>query len=103
MYLLAGQKSFKDEYKDPYMLPKIHDRDNGGHQRISQRHHGVVRVPLAYLISNILLIQTYGDYPKYATPDNEIITRMLYLSSGKNKLHNEKEPSQSKNVRQSTR
>ena len=36
-----------------------------------------------------ITVQTYGDYPMYATPDNEMITRMLHLPSDKNKVHNE--------------
>ena len=31
----------------------------------------------------------YGDYPKYVTPDNEVIARMLHLPPEKNRLHNE--------------
>ena len=47
-------------------------------------------MPLAYVIRKSILVKTYGDYPKYATPDNKIITRTLYLPLYKNKLHNEK-------------
>ena len=32
-------------------------------------------------------VQVYGEYPKYVAPDNEMITRMLYLRPDKNKLH----------------
>ena len=33
-------------------------------------------------------MQTYGDFPMYATPDDEMIARMLHLPSDKNKVHN---------------
>ena len=32
-------------------------------------------------------MQTYGDYPLYATPDDKMITTMLHLPSDKNKMH----------------
>ena len=31
---------------------------------------GVARVPFAYAIRKTIIVQTYGDYPKYATFDN---------------------------------
>ena len=40
--------------------------------------HGVIETPLAYLIKKTITVQTYGDYPTYATPDDEIITRTLH-------------------------
>ena len=46
----------------------------------------VIRAPLAYIIRKTILVQTYGDNPKYATPDNEMIARMLHLPQDKNKL-----------------
>ena len=52
-------------------------------------HWGVVRAPLAYVIRKTIIVLIYGDYPKYATPENEMITRMLHLPPDKNKLHNE--------------
>ena len=36
-----------------------------------------------------ITVQIYGEYPKYAMPDDKMITRMLYLRPDKNKLHNE--------------
>ena len=36
-----------------------------------------------------MIVQVYGDYPKFATPENEMITRMLYLLQEKNMLHDE--------------
>ena len=35
-------------------------------------------------------VQTHGDYPEYATPDDEMIAMMLQLPLDKNKLHNKK-------------
>ena len=34
-------------------------------------------------------MQTYGDYPTHAIPDDKMVTKMLHLPSDKNKLHNE--------------
>ena len=44
---------------------------------------------MAYIIRKTITVQTYGDYPMYATPDDEMIARMLHLPSDKNKVHNE--------------
>ena len=44
----------------------------------------VMRAPLAYIIRKTILVQTYGEYPKYVTPDDEMITRMLHLPPDKN-------------------
>ena len=48
-----------------------------------------MRVPLAYIIRETILVQTYVDYPMYATPDDEMIARMLHLPQDKNKLLSE--------------
>ena len=37
-----------------------------------------------------ITVQTYGDYPKYATPDDKMMVRMLHLTLDKNKLHGKK-------------
>ena len=42
------------------------------------------------MLSQNHISQNFGDYPKYVTPDNEMIARMLHLSLEKNKLDNEK-------------
>ena len=34
-------------------------------------------------------VQTYGEYPTYATSDDKMITRMLHLPPDKNRLLNE--------------
>ena len=52
--------------------------------------HGVVKALLADIIRKTILDQTHGDYPTYATPDNEVIARMLHLTPDKNKHHSEK-------------
>ena len=39
----------------------------------------------------MLTVQTMGDYPMYATPDDKWITRMLHLPLNKNKLLSEKD------------
>ena len=49
----------------------------------------VVRAPLTYVIRKAITVQTYGDYPAYATPDDKMIIMMLHLPSDKNKMHNE--------------
>ena len=48
--------------------------------------HGVIKAPLAYFIRKTILVQTNGDYPMYATPDDEMIARMLHVPPDKNKL-----------------
>ena len=51
--------------------------------------HDVIRVLLAYIIRKTTIVQIYGDYPKKATSDNEMIARMSYLPTKKNKLLSE--------------
>ena len=51
---------------------------------------GFVKASLAYFIRKTIIVLTYGDDQKYATPDDTMIARMFYLSLNKNKLHNEK-------------
>ena len=52
--------------------------------------HGVMRVPLKYVIRKTIIVQTCGDYPKYVTPDEDMVARMFHLPLDKNKLHNKK-------------
>ena len=52
-------------------------------------HHCVVRAPLGYAIRKTIIVQIYGDYPKYVTPDNYMIFRILHLPPDKDKLNNE--------------
>ena len=51
-------------------------------------HHSAVRVPLACIIIKTIVVQIYGDYPTYVTPDDKMVVRMLHLSSDKNKMQN---------------
>ena len=75
------------------MWPKVNKANMAGMMKSIKEylrsHHGVMRAPLAYIIRKTVIVQTYGDYHKYATPDDEMITRMLYLHPDKNTLHNE--------------
>ena len=50
-----------------------------------------LRSILAYITRETILVQTYGAYPKYATPDDEIIARMLHLPPDKKKLHSKQD------------
>ena len=90
MHLLAGQKKLEDEYNDPDVLPKINKSDRAGMMEAIEEYlrscHGVMRAPLAYIIRKTILVQTYGEYPKYATPDNEMIARILHLPPDKDKI-----------------
>ena len=46
-------------------------------------------MPLAYIIRKTNTVQVYGNYLKYASPNDDMITSMLHLTPEKNKLHNE--------------
>ena len=65
VHLLAGQKKLKDEYKNPDMQPKINKFDVAGTmesiKEYLRSHHGIVRVPLAYVIRKTTIVQTCGD------------------------------------------
>ena len=95
MCLLTGQEKLKDEYKDPDVLLKINKSDMAetmeSIKEYLRSHHGVVRAPLAYIIRKTITVQTYDEYPMYATPDDEMITRILLLPLDKNKLLPEKD------------
>ena len=93
VHLQAGQKRVKDEQKDADVLPKFNKDDMSGmmeaineYQRL---HCGLVRAPLANIIKTTIIFQTYDNYPKYATPEDDMITQMLHLPQNKNRLHNE--------------
>ena len=47
------------------------------------RSHGVMRAAV-YVIGETTVVQTYGNYPWYATPDDDMIARMLDLFQDKN-------------------
>ena len=73
------------------MLLKINKSYMAGTMEVIEEYlrscHGVIRVPLAYVIQKTITVQTYGDYPMYAAPNNEMTARMLHLPSDKNKAH----------------
>ena len=52
----------------------------------------VIQAPLSYVIRRTIMLQAYGHYPTYATPNDEIFTRMLHLPSEKNKSLSETNP-----------
>ena len=94
VHLPTGQMRLKDKYKDPDMLPKVNKANMAVIMKAIEEyltlHHDIIRVPLTYIIRKTMIVQTYGDYPKYATPENEMIARMLHLPVEKKMLHNEK-------------
>ena len=47
-----------------------------------------MKVPLAYIIRKTTMVQFYGNHPKYATPEDKMIVRMLHLPPDRNKLYN---------------
>ena len=66
VHLLAGQKRLKDEYKDTDVLPKVNKVDMAGMMESIKEYfrscYGVIRVPLTYIITKTITVQTYGDY-----------------------------------------
>ena len=78
----------KDEYKDPDVLPKINKFDMAGTMKVIEEYlrscQGRIMAPLAYIIKKTKLVQTYGDYCKYATTDDKMIAKMLHLPLDKN-------------------
>ena len=89
--LLTGQKRLKNEYKDPDVLPKVNKADVIGTMEAINEYlrlcHAIVRTPLAYIITKTIIVQTLGNYPKYITPDNEMIARMTHPPLDEKKLH----------------
>ena len=89
VYLLIGQKKLKDKYNDPDVL-KINKSDMAGTMEAIKEYlrlcHGVMQASLAYIKRNAIIVQTYSDYLMYASPDDKMIARMLYLPPEKNKL-----------------
>ena len=57
--LLAGQKKYKEEYKDPDVLHKINKSDMTGMMEANEEYlrscHGVMQAHLAYVIRRIHL------------------------------------------------
>ena len=93
VHLLTGQERLKDEYKDQNVLTKVNKADMAEMMESIKEYLrsccAVVTVPLACMIREIIIVQIYGDYPEYGTPDNKMITRMLCLHPDKNRLNNE--------------
>ena len=90
VHFLVGQKKLEDKYKDPNVLSKINKPDMAGMmesiEECIRAHPSVIKAPLVYIIMKTITVQTNGDYPTYATQDDEIIARMLHLPSHKNRL-----------------
>ena len=88
--LLARQMRLKADYKDPYMLLKVNKTDMAGTMEAIKEYlrscHGAVQTPLANILRKTMIVQTYDDYTKYATPENKMITKMLHLPPDKNKV-----------------
>ena len=105
VHFLAGQKKLKDEYKDPNLLPKINKSDTAGMiesiKEYLRLHCGVIQAPLAYIIRKTITVQTHGDYPMYATPDDEMIARMLHLPQTRTNFFQKKMLKQYKHTQQS--
>ena len=83
MHLLADQKRLKDEYKDSEVLPKVNTANMAGTIKVIEEYLrsccGIIILPLAYVMRKTIIVQTYGDYPKYMTPCDEMINGMLHL------------------------
>ena len=83
MHIMKGQKKLKDEYHDPNVLPKINKYLMAGLMVVIKEYltsfYCGVREPLEYIIRKTITVQTYGHYSTFATPDNEMIARMLHL------------------------
>ena len=62
------------------MLPKVNEADMAGMVESIKEYlrscHGIVTAPLACIARKTVVVQTHDDYPSYATPDEEVITRM---------------------------
>ena len=70
VHLLAGQKRHEDSHKNQ---PKVNNVDMAGTMEAIEEYlrsqQDVIRVPLCYVTRKTIIVQTYGDYPKYATHD----------------------------------
>ena len=59
--MLPGHKRLKDELKDPHVLPKVNKADMKGTmesiKEYLRSHHGVMRVPLAYVIKKTITVK----------------------------------------------
>ena len=77
MCLMIGQKKLKDKYKDPNVLPKMNKSDMAGMMEAIKEYirlcHGIAPSPLANAMWKTIVVQTYGGFPTYATPDDKMI------------------------------
>ena len=70
VHLLAGKKRLEDNNKNTDVLPKVNNTNMAELMEAIEEY---------YVIRKIMIVQTLGDYTKYATPDDQkMITRMLY-------------------------
>ena len=75
-------------------------------QLLETQHYAYFVLTLAisaFMYRKIIIVQVYGDNPKYETLDDEMITRMLRLPPDKKRLHDEQSAHQSRSIQQSTR
>ena len=103
MHLLAEQMRPKDEYKDPGVLPKVNKADMAGLMEAIKACHSVMRAPLAYIMRKTIIVETYGDYPKYATPDDKMMLGCYTYLQTRTSCTRIKVLSQPRNIQQSTR
>ena len=80
MHPVAGQRRHKDYYKQQDVLPKINKSDMAGMMEDIEKDlascHCVMKEPLSYVMRKNIIVETNSDYPKYAMPDDKMITRM---------------------------
>ena len=95
VHLMAWQKKLKDEYEESNMLPKINKskmaRTTEAMKVYVRSCQGVMRTPLAYIVRKTKIVETYGDYDKYKTTENEMIARVIHLPPDRKKLIPEKD------------
>ena len=95
VHFLVGQMKHKDEEKDTILLQKIKKSDMEGMMESIKENfrsfHDVIKEPLAYIIRKTITVQIMGNYPMYASLDDEMIAMILHLPPDKNKLLSEKD------------
>ena len=93
IFNLTGQKKLNDEFEYQSILPKVNKADMVGMIEANEEYirscHGMEKAPLAYIIRKTVVVQTYGPYPWYATPHDNMITKMLQLPKKQNRLCSE--------------
>ena len=90
VHCLAGQKRFEDDSKEPDLLPNVNKADMAkiieAIKKFLRLCVGAVKAPLAYITKETTIVHTYGDYPKYMTPDDKMIASVLHIPPEKNNL-----------------